>query len=76
MIAYYIYWTYPPSADDANYYAGNDDNRWFHHKENAEAIAEHELENCTGSFFEDCWDGDIPDGYRICERDITFEDEE
>lgn len=74
MKAYYIHWSYPPSADDAAYYAGNDDQRLFHHKENAETIAKKELETRHGEFFDGCFDE--PDGYCICERDITFEDEE
>ena len=39
MIAYYIHWSYPSSADDSLYYGGDDDSRLFHHKENAEALA-------------------------------------
>ena len=31
MIAHYIHWHYPASADDANYYAGRDDDKLFHH---------------------------------------------
>lgn len=40
MIAYYIHWSYPPSADDSLFYSGDDDNRLFHHKENAEKLAQ------------------------------------
>lgn len=43
MKAYYIHWNYPSSADDALYYAGKDDNHFFHHKENAEKFAEDKL---------------------------------
>lgn len=43
MKAYYIHWNYPPSAEDALYYAGKDDNHLFHHKENAETFAEKKL---------------------------------
>ena len=43
MIAYYIHWHYPATADDANYYAGRDDDKLFHHKENAKSYAEKQL---------------------------------
>ena len=43
MIAYYIHWIYPASADDANFYAGRDDDKLFHHKENAEKYAKKQL---------------------------------
>ena len=43
MIAYYVHWHYPASADDANYYAGQDDDKLFHHKENAEKYAKKQL---------------------------------
>lgn len=43
MIAYYIHWNYPASADDALYYAGKDDKHLFHHKENAEEFAKNKL---------------------------------
>lgn len=43
MIAYYVHWHYPASADDANYYAGRDDDKLFHHKENAEKYAKEQL---------------------------------
>ena len=35
MKAYYIHWSYPASADDQLYYSGEDDERLFHHEENA-----------------------------------------
>ena len=44
MIAYYIHWIYPPSADDELYYGGRDDlDNLFHHKENAEKFAKDEI---------------------------------
>lgn len=43
MIAYYVHWNYPTTADNANFYAGQDDDKLFHHKENAEAYAKKEL---------------------------------
>ena len=39
MIAYYVHWIYPPSADDALYYGGSDDEKLFHREENAIAYA-------------------------------------
>lgn len=39
MIAYYVHWIYPPSADDNLYYGGFDDERLFHREENAIAYA-------------------------------------
>ena len=74
MKAYYIHWSYPPSADDAEYYAGVDDSRFFHHKENAEAVAEKELRERKGPQFDGCFSE--PNGYRVFPRNITFEDEE
>lgn len=44
MKAYYIHWSYPASADDVFYYSGKDDDRLFHHKENAIKCAEDILE--------------------------------
>ena len=73
MIAYYIHWSYPPSADDVYYYGGTDDDRLYHHKENAEQVAKEELSNRRGRYFDGCFDE--PDDYTICERDIHFKDE-
>lgn len=39
MIAYYVHWIYPASADDALYYAGYDDEKLFHRESNAMAYA-------------------------------------
>ena len=53
MIAYYVHWHYPPTADDANYYAGRDDDKLFHHKENAEKYAKdkiHEWNKASARF--------------------------
>lgn len=36
MKAYYIHWSYPTTADDEYFYGGTDDEKLFHHKENAE----------------------------------------
>ena len=36
MIAYYVHWIYPPTADDELFYGGIDDEKLFHHQENAE----------------------------------------
>lgn len=44
MIAYYIHWDYPKTADDQLYYSGTDDGKLFHHKENAIKYAEATLE--------------------------------
>ena len=43
MIAYYIHWNYPPTADNSNFYAGRDDDKLFHHKENAEKYAKDKI---------------------------------
>ena len=48
MIAYYIHWSYPASADDANFYAGRDDDKLFHHKENAEKYAKDQISEWNG----------------------------
>ena len=45
MIAYYIHWSYPTTADDSLYYGGDDDDRLFHHKENAEKIAKESVKH-------------------------------
>ena len=44
MKAYYIHWNYPSTADDALYYSGTDDDKLFHHKENAISYAEKRME--------------------------------
>jgi hypothetical protein len=50
MIAYYVHWHYPASADDVNFYCGQDDDKLFHHKENAEKYAKDKInewnDNC------------------------------
>jgi len=107
MKAYYIHWIYPASADDQLFYSGEDDERLFHHKDNAVKAAEEyladlqkkigrftELQAKAGVFYgehspylspaeeEECYElaqyfyNDAPVDYTICERDITFEDEE
>lgn len=43
MIAHYIHWRYPATADNAKYYAGRDDDKLFHHEENAEKYAKEQL---------------------------------
>ena len=43
MIAYYIHWHYDNTCDDANFYAGRDDDKLFHHRENAKKYAEKQL---------------------------------
>lgn len=43
MIAYYVHWIYPPTADDELFYAGRDDNKLFHEEENAISYANKEL---------------------------------
>ena len=54
MIAYYIHWRYPATADDANYYAGRDDDKFFHNEENAEKYAKDKINewNDNASRFE------------------------
>lgn len=99
MKAYYIHWSYPASADDQLYYGGDDDSRLFHHKENAEKLAQdlmnkyqkmygrwselfakHMAHDTTPEEDEEYYNmhcySDLPCSYIICERDITFEDEE
>lgn len=63
MIAYYVHWIYPPTADDANYYVGRDDYKLFHHKENAEKYAKEQLKQ---------WQ---KDENRFCELDIKYNEE-
>ena len=43
MKAYYIHWIYDFTADDANFHAGQDDDKLFHHKENAEKYAKDKI---------------------------------
>ena len=43
MIAYYVHWCYPATADDANYFGGQNDDKLFHHEENAEKYAKNKL---------------------------------
>lgn len=43
MIAYYVHWIYPPTADDELFYAGRDDKKLFHEEDNARAYAEKQL---------------------------------
>lgn len=45
MIAYYIQWVYPPSADNALFYGGRADDKLFHHKVNAIAYAKNYLKD-------------------------------
>ena len=62
MIAYYIHWHYPASADDANFYAGQDDDKLFHHKENAEKYAKDQINewnnNSNRFYYLDCKDNE------------------
>lgn len=71
MIAYYIHWYYPASADDANYYAGRDDNKFFHHKDNAKKYAEKQLKQ---------WQNDEKRFYELSNKDgeegLTSEEQE
>lgn len=100
MIAYYVHWYYPASADNANFYGGQDNDKLFHHLENAENYAKNELNKIyndnkrfnelvtkdeeEGLTIEEeieygklatrlC--GDLPNDYKICKREIKFEDE-
>lgn len=43
MIAYYVHWNYPPSADGILYDYGKDDEHFFHNRDNAEKFAENSL---------------------------------
>lgn len=45
MIAYYIKWVYPATADDSLFYGGMTDDKLFHHKENAIAYAKNYLKD-------------------------------
>lgn len=99
MKAYYIHWSYPTTADDSLYYGGDNDDKLFHHKENAEKRAKELIDYYAGKqqrlnelfakhmahettpeedqeYYELMCYCDTPNGYTICERDITFEDEE
>ena len=62
MIAYYIHWHYSASADDANFYAGRDDDKLFHHKENAEKYAKDQIsewnDNSNRFYYLDCKDNE------------------
>lgn len=100
MIAYYVHWHYPHTADNELFYGGKDDDKLFHHKENAEKYAENKIDewdkasarfdyleiqdNAYGLRPEEreeyrrlcsLFDGDLPDDYTICKREIKFEDE-
>lgn len=70
MKAYYIHWSYPAIADDAYFYGGEDDDKLFHKKENAEKYMEKKLQEfrLAEEF------GDYPNSGIVCERDIVFED--
>ena len=48
MIAYYIHWIYDVTCDDANFY-GQDDDKLYHHKENAEKYAEDKINEWNNS---------------------------
>lgn len=71
MKAYYVHWHYPASADDANYYAGKDDDKFFHHKENAEKYAKEQLQQ---------WQNDEKRFYELDSKDneegLTSEEQE
>ena len=45
MKAYYIHWNYSAFADDVLYYGGTDDDKLFHHKENAVNYAEKRMKD-------------------------------
>ena len=71
MIAYYIHWRYPATADDANYYAGRDDDKLFHYEEIAKEYAENQLkqwQNDEKRFY----DLDVKDN----EEGLTSEEQE
>ena len=71
MIAYYIHWIYPPTADDANFYAGRDDSKLFHHEENSEKYAKEQLKQ---------WQRDEKRFYELVSKDseegLTSEEQE
>lgn len=54
MIAYYIHWHYPFTADNELFYGGENDDKLFHHKENAEKYAKDKINewNKASSRFE------------------------
>ena len=43
MIAYYVHWHYPVTADDELFYAGRDDDKLFHKENNARSYAKKQL---------------------------------
>ena len=43
MIAYYVHWIYPQSADDELFYGGKNDEKLFHEEDNARAYADKQL---------------------------------
>lgn len=43
MIAYYVHWIYPPTAEDELFYAGTDDEKLFHKEDNARDYAKKQL---------------------------------
>lgn len=51
MTAYYIHWHYSATADDANFYAGQDDDKLFHHKDNAEKYAKDKINEWNNNYF-------------------------
>ena len=44
MIAYYVHWHYPSTADNELFYGGEDDDKLFYHKENAEKYAKDKMD--------------------------------
>ena len=46
MIAYYVHWIYPSTANDKLFYVGLDDDKLFHKEENAIVYAKKELKQC------------------------------
>ena len=44
MIAYYVHWHYPSTADNELFYGGKDDDKLFHHRENAETYAKNKID--------------------------------
>ena len=73
MIAYYVHWIYPPTADDELFYGGIDDEKLFHHSENAEKYAKEQMSEWNNDVnFEY---NDLPCDYSIRNRNIEFEDD-
>ena len=71
MMAYYIHWDYPKTADDQLYYSGTDDEKLFHHKENAVKYAEATLEKykkARGRFCE--LENKHYEGIRLTEQEL------